>query len=106
MHAISSCFYLPQTLVSYNRNEDCTMRTIQEDAQQIMKKALQDAQPDQAVISALKKMPEVTGKIVLVAIGKAAWTMADAVAKQLGDRLYKGVCITKYGHVKGDIPHV
>ena len=106
MHAISSCFYLPQTLVSYNRNEDCTMRTIQEDAQQIMKKALQDAQPDQAVISALKKMPEVAGKIVLVAIGKAAWTMADAVAKQLGESLSKGICITKYGHVKGDIPHV
>ncbi len=82
------------------------MNTIQQDAQAVIQKALHDTQPDQAVITALKKMPEVKGKIYLVAIGKAAWTMADAAEKQLGEKLCKGVCITKYGHVRGDIPHV
>ena len=82
------------------------MSQIRKDAQFIITKALQDAQPSQAVMTALKMMPEVSGKIILVAIGKAAWTMAYAVRKKLGNRLDQGICITKYGHIKGEIPDV
>ena len=41
--------------------------------------------------------------IVLVAIGKAAWRMASAAKELLGNRISKGIVITKYGHSEGDI---
>jgi len=48
---------------------------------------------------------EFSGRVLLVAAGKAAWQMASAAAAQLGDGLSAGVVVTKYDHVKGDIPH-
>lgn len=80
--------------------------TIREDAKRIMKASLDSALPDNAVHKALSSLPEVTGKLVLVAIGKAAWQMSKAAVDYLGDRISDGVCITKYDHVLGDIPHV
>ncbi len=44
-----------------------------------------------------------TGRVVLVAAGKAAWQMARAAVETLG-RVDGGVVVTKYGHVKGDGP--
>lgn len=41
--------------------------------------------------------------IVLVAIGKAAWRMASAAKEVLGNRISKGIVITKYSHSEGDI---
>jgi len=41
--------------------------------------------------------------IVLIAIGKAAWRMASAAKELLGNRISKGIVITKYGHSEGDI---
>ena len=80
--------------------------TIREDASIIMKAALQSAQPDVAVAKALSLLPENAGKTVLVACGKAAWQMSKAAEDFLGDRISDGVCITKYDHVMGEIPHV
>lgn len=40
----------------------------------------------------------------MVAAGKAAWQMAKTAADILGDRMEAGVAVTKYDHVKGDIP--
>ena len=80
--------------------------TIREDAKKIMQASLASALPDNAVHKALSSLPEVTGKLVLVAIGKAAWQMSKAAVDYLGDRISDGVCITKYDHVLGDIPHV
>ena len=42
---------------------------------------------------------------LLVAAGKAAWQMAHAAVETLG-RVDGGVVVTKYGHVKGEIPGV
>jgi glycerate 2-kinase len=39
------------------------------------------------------------GEVVLIAVGKAAVPMADAVYDLVGDRLTRGVVVTKYGHV-------
>ena len=39
----------------------------------------------------------------LVAAGKAAWQMADAAHRCLGDRIESGVVVTKYDHVMGAI---
>ena len=80
--------------------------TMREDANTIIAAALHAAKPDTAVRKALQDLPEVSGRICLAAIGKAAWQMSAAAAEFLGDRLTEGICITKYGHVMGTIPKV
>ena len=45
------------------------------------------------------------GRIVLIAVGKAEWQMANAVRSALGDAC-TGLVITKYGHVREDIPGI
>ena len=82
------------------------MTSMREDLLAIVRKSIESALPDQAVAEALKYLKRPEGKLILVAVGKAAWQMAYAAEKQLGDTLDCGVCITKYGHVKGEIPHV
>lgn len=71
----------------------------------IVKASIQAVLPDEAVKRALEGA-RLTGRIVLVAAGKAAWQMAAAAAQQLGERIYRGVVVTKYDHVKGPIPGV
>ncbi len=82
------------------------MTPIREDADLIMNIAVQSALPDHAVVEALEKLETKGGKLLLVSLGKAAWQMTAAAAEFLGDRLDAGVCITKYDHVKGEIPRV
>ncbi len=79
---------------------------MREDLLGIIRKSIESALPDQAVAAALKNLKHPEGKLILVTVGKAAWQMAAAAQQQLGDRLDQGLCITKYGHVKGEIPHV
>ncbi len=77
---------------------------LKKDADIIIKAALRKVMPDEAVTQALAGKCFREGKVYLVAAGKAAWQMAKTAADILGDRLQAGVCVTKYGHVKGDIP--
>ena len=74
-------------------------------ADNIIDSAIKAVLPDEAVKRALKDK-EFKGKIILVAAGKAAWQMAKAAGDCLGDRIDKGVVITKYDHVKGTINKV
>ena len=46
-----------------------------------------------------------SGRLILVAAGKAAWQMASAAVSYLGE-IDDGIVITKYGHVMGEIPGV
>ncbi len=69
-----------------------------------MRAALCAALPDTAVKKALAGADFGSGKLVLVAVGKAAWQMAHAAVSQLGSRITNGVVITKYGHSQGDLP--
>ena len=55
---------------------------------------------------ALKNRKPVKGKLYLVAVGKAAWQMANAAANILNGQIEKGIVITKYGHIQGDIPGI
>ena len=71
-------------------------------ADHIVKCAIQAVQPDAAVKRALEGKG-FSGRIVLVAAGKAAWQMAKAAWDCLGDRIDSGVVVTKYGHVMGPI---
>ena len=75
------------------------------EAQYIIRQTIQDVLPDRAVREQLNAM-ELRGKVYLAAIGKAAWVMAETAAECLGDRLEKGVVVTKYDHVKGEIPRM
>lgn len=78
--------------------------SLRSDANTIIERSIQAVQPDEAVRRALSGR-EFSGRVLLVAAGKAAWQMASAAAAQLGDGLSAGVVVTKYDHVKGDIPH-
>lgn len=73
------------------------------DANVIMKAALNAALPDTAVEKALAKLPAYSGKLVLVSAGKAAWQMAAAAVKILGEKVSGGVVVTKYEHSMGQI---
>ena len=79
--------------------------TLRQDADTIISASLKAVLPDEAVAKALKGRDFGKGKVVMVAAGKAAWQMGKAAADILGDRLTEGVVVTKYDHVKGDIPH-
>ncbi len=75
------------------------------EAQQIIEYAIGKALPDRAVANALEKM-NISGNIHLVAIGKAAWQMANAAVHYLNQPLAGGIVLTKYGHVKGPVPGI
>ncbi len=77
---------------------------LREEADQIIKRSIQAVLPDEAVAKALKGRDFGRGKVYMVAVGKAGWQMGRTAADILGDRLEAGVVITKYGHVKGEIP--
>ena len=78
---------------------------LRQDAETIVKESIREVQPDKAVVRALEENP-LSGRIRLVAVGKAAWQMAKTAAGFLGDKLEKGIVVTKYGHVQGEIPGV
>lgn len=78
--------------------------SIYTDAQEIIHSALEACLPDQAVRRALEGKEFGSGRVFLVALGKAAWQMARCAAELLGPRLERGVVVTKHGHSQGDIP--
>ena len=80
-------------------------KSIRKDAEQIISASLKAVLPDEAVQRALKEYHPGAGKRLLVAAGKAAWQMAKAAVDTLG-HVDGGVVVTKYGHVKGEIPGV
>lgn len=77
--------------------------TLREDAERIIKRAIQKMLPDEAVRQALEHKDLGRGRVYVVSAGKAAWQMAKTAAEILGDRMEAGICVTKYGHVKGEI---
>ena len=81
--------------------------TLRQDADTIIASSLKAVLPDAAVRRALESdafHPQ-GGRILLVAVGKAAWQMAHTAVAALG-RVDEGIVITKYGHVRGTIPGV
>jgi len=80
--------------------------SLRDDANKIIKSAINAALPDTAVKNALKDEDFSGGRLLLVSIGKAAWSMARAACDILGSRIDEGIVITKYGHSKGSLPNV
>ena len=77
--------------------------SILSDSKLIINKALEAALPDTAVQKALANLPPVSGHLVLVAAGKAAWQMAKAAHDVLQDQIFSGIVITKHDHSQGPI---
>jgi len=75
------------------------------DANYIITNIIADNMPTQAVINALQGYT-FNGRIHLIAIGKAAWTMAKAASDYLGERLVRGIVVTKYEHSQGVLPRI
>ena len=71
-------------------------------ADQIIKKSIRAVLPDEAVRRALDGQ-SFSGRLLLVAAGKAAWQMAKAAYDFWGDKIENGVVVTKYDHVMGEI---
>ena len=80
-------------------------RTMRNDAEIIVRTAIEAVKPDAAVRRALQKLT-FPGRVFLVAAGKAAWQMAAAALQCLTVPLSGGVVVTKYDHVLGELPGV
>ena len=76
---------------------------LRNDCDQIVRRAIAAVQPDAAVRRALEGASFRSGRVVLVAVGKAAWSMAQAAYSCVGGRLDGGIVITKHGHAQGPI---
>ena len=75
---------------------------LKQDSMSIMQSAIRAVLPERAVFRALEDQ-RFPGRVVLVAVGKAAWQMAKAAHDCLGDRIERGIVITKYGHAGAPI---
>ena len=61
--------------------------TLRQDCEQIVRQAIAAVQPDEAVRRALEGRAFPAGRLVLVSVGKAAWSMAKAAWDCVGERL-------------------
>jgi len=74
-----------------------TNAKLREDADYIINYAINAVLPGEAVAEALKKLP-VLSQIHVVAVGKAAYKMAETAWEFYGDKIVQGLVVTKYGH--------
>ena len=73
-----------------------------EDAKRIIDDSIRAVLPDAAVYRALEGR-RFDRPVTVIAIGKAAWAMANAAWAVLGPRITSGAVITKYDHSRGPI---
>lgn len=77
-------------------------RKLRKMADEIVQSAIAAVMPDAAVRRALEGV-RFPGKVILVAVGKAAWQMASAAFSCLDGKIGGGIIITKYGHCMGPV---
>ena len=82
------------------------LEQLHRDAHGMIHAALESAKPQRAVKQALAALPDDGKALYLLAIGKAAWSMAEAASDVLGDRIVEGIVITKYDHVHGVLKNI
>lgn len=81
------------------------MQDMIRDAKKIAHDSIAAVLPDAAVRRALDGRC-FARPVRIVAIGKAAWRMADTACRALSEQVSCGVVITKYGHSEGAIPRM
>ena len=75
------------------------------DAEKIVRAAIKAVSPEEAVKRTLRNK-QYKGRVILIAVGKAAWKMAEAAVEVLPQKIDRGIVITKYHHVLGPIDGV
>ncbi|MDK9711263.1 glycerate kinase type-2 family protein [Acidaminobacter sp.] len=80
------------------------MNRIRQDALRIIDSSIDGVLPEAAVQTALKDRA-ITKAVTVIAIGKAAWRMAEASYSVLGEKIRRGLIVTKYGHSQGVLPN-
>ena len=78
---------------------------LRRDAEAVVRSAIDAVRPDAAVRRALARI-DLAEDLYLAAVGKAGWQMASAAVRYLDRPLRRGIVLTKYGHVMGEIPGV
>lgn len=79
------------------------MKDLRGDCDIIVREAIRRVMPGEAVRRALAGRDFGPGRLVLVSVGKAGWSMARAAWDCLGERVSGGIVITKHGHARGPI---
>ena len=82
---------------------DRTKELLKEHTEKIYKYAIGECMPNRSVEKALKDLEMPKGRLIAVSIGKAGWEMANTAYSILGEKIHKGIVITKYEHSKGKI---
>ena len=77
------------------------MKDLRGDCDIIVRGAIRRVMPGEAVRRALAGRDFGPGRLVLVSVGKAGWSMARAAWDCLGERVSGGIVITKHGHARG-----
>lgn len=73
------------------------------DCEKIVRDAIGACLPDTAVRRAMQNFKPPRGRLILIAVGKAAWNMARAALESLPRPVDAGLVITKYGHSRGTL---
>lgn len=78
---------------------------LRNDADRIIKSSIDSVLPNEAVRASLQHFKRSSGKLVMIAVGKAAWTMASAALATIGN-VDEGVLITKDDHALGALNRI
>lgn len=73
-------------------------------AEKIYTHAIAASLPEAAVKKHLSNLTFSPGDMIVISVGKAGWTMASAAVEVLGDRIKRGLVLTKYHHSCGSLP--
>ena len=76
-------------------------KILNKDSNIIIESSLKEVLPNITVQKALKHFTKPKGKTIMIAIGKAAFTMAKETTSLI--QIDKGLVVTKYNHSKGNI---
>ncbi|MEA2066751.1 MAG: glycerate kinase [Thermotogota bacterium] len=77
-------------------------KKLKETALKIFNESIKKVMPDRAVKDKLLEL-DFDEDIFIVAVGKASWRMAQSAVETIGNKVKKGIVITKYGHSEGKI---
>lgn len=73
------------------------------DASNIIDYSINEVLPNKSIKKIFNKIEKPKGKAIMIAIGKAAYTMASEFTSNFD--ITKGLVITKYGHAKSKLPN-
>ncbi len=73
------------------------------DLKEIISHVISQANPYNALKAKLENASFNDGRLFVISVGKAAWIMGKCAHDVLGERITRGIVLTKYAHSKGEI---